>query len=87
MTDVKSPRDKAVTSRARDVSPLRKKPRLHYVVTKSSSKKVSSVEKTRVGTAPSSSAKVKHLMAQIARRLAVCEMFGTFRSSLLLTSS
>ncbi|CAL2247722.1 unnamed protein product [Prunus armeniaca] len=48
--DVKSSRTQAISSRARNVSPLRKKPRLP------------SAEKTQVGAVPASSARVKHLV-------------------------
>lgn len=85
--DVKSSRHKAATSRARDVSSLRKKPRLFSIVAKSSSKKVSIAKKTPVGTVPLSSARVKHLVGAESKKVELCEMFGTFRSSLLPTSS
>lgn len=41
---------------------MRKKPRLLSAVTKSSLKEVPFVEKTKVGSAPPSSARVKHLI-------------------------
>lgn len=44
------------------MSPLRKKSRLPFIVIKSSSKEVSSAEKTKVGAAPLSSARVNHLV-------------------------
>ncbi|CAL9019379.1 unnamed protein product, partial [Prunus brigantina] len=46
----KSSRDEATTSQVENVSPLRKKPRFP------------SAEKTQVGSAPSSSARAKHLV-------------------------
>ncbi|CAL2239112.1 unnamed protein product [Prunus armeniaca] len=48
--EVKSPRTQATSPRARNVSPLRKKPKLH------------SVEKIQVGVVPASSVRVKHLV-------------------------
>ncbi|KAI5327028.1 hypothetical protein L3X38_026424 [Prunus dulcis] len=45
--DIKSSKNETATSQSRDVSPLRKKQRLPYVVIKSSSTEVSSAEKTQ----------------------------------------
>ncbi|CAL8077273.1 unnamed protein product [Prunus armeniaca] len=67
--DVKFLRDEAVTLRAMDVAPLRKKLRLPFVVTKFSSKDVSYAEKTQVGTAPSSSTRVKHLIGADSKKI------------------
>ncbi|KAL6272510.1 hypothetical protein ACE6H2_023202 [Prunus campanulata] len=65
----RSSKDEAATSRARDVSPLRKKLGPPSVVIKSSSKKVSSAEKTQVGAAPSSSTRVKHLVGMDSKKI------------------
>lgn len=58
----RSSKDKDASSQIRDVSPLRKKLRLPYVVIKYSSKEVSFAKKTQLGATPSSSAMVKHLV-------------------------
>ncbi|CAL2247572.1 unnamed protein product [Prunus armeniaca] len=55
--DVKSSRNKATSSRARNVSPSRKKPKLP------------DVENIRVGTGPPSSAKVKHLVGAYSKKI------------------
>ncbi|CAL8169023.1 unnamed protein product [Prunus armeniaca] len=55
--EVKSPRTQATSSRARNVSPLRKKPKLP------------SAEKTQVGVVPASSARVKHLVGADSKKI------------------
>ncbi|KAI5345388.1 hypothetical protein L3X38_013265 [Prunus dulcis] len=55
--DVKSSINEAATSRAKDVSPLRKKPR------------ILSVEKSQVGDVPQSSARVKHLVGADSKQI------------------
>ncbi|CAL9005268.1 unnamed protein product, partial [Prunus brigantina] len=55
--DVKSLRNEAATSLARDASPLRKKPR------------ISSAEKTQVRDVPSSSSRVKHLVGAYSMKV------------------
>ncbi|CAL8994425.1 unnamed protein product [Prunus brigantina] len=60
--DVKSSKDEAATSRAMDVSPLRKNTKVLSAVISSSLKKVSYVGKTEVGVALSSFARIKHLV-------------------------
>ncbi|CAL2245957.1 unnamed protein product [Prunus armeniaca] len=59
--DVKSSRNEAANSLAKDVSPLRKKPRIPYA------------EKTQVRVVSSSSAKVKHLACVDSRRVGECQ--------------
>ena len=54
--DVKSSRTPATSLRARNVSPLRKKPRLPFA------------EKTQVGAIPVSSARVKHLVGADSKK-------------------
>ncbi|CAL2247869.1 unnamed protein product [Prunus armeniaca] len=55
--EVKSPRTQATSSRARNVSPLRKKPKLP------------SAEKIQVGVVPASSARVKHLVGADSKKI------------------
>ena len=55
--DVKSSRTPATSLRARNVSPLRKKPRFP------------SAEKTQVGAIPASSARVKHLVGADSKKI------------------
>ncbi|CAL9013897.1 unnamed protein product [Prunus brigantina] len=55
--EVKSPRTQATFSRAKNVSPLRKKP------------KVPSAEKIPVGVVPASSARVKHLVGADSKKI------------------
>ncbi|CAL8166217.1 unnamed protein product [Prunus armeniaca] len=59
--DVKSSRNEAANSLAKDVSPLRKKLRIPYA------------EKTQVRAVSSSSAKVKHLACVDGRRVGECQ--------------
>lgn len=58
----KPSKDKAAALQAKDVSPLRRKPRLPSAMIKSSSKEVLFAEKPQVRVAPSSSTRVKHLV-------------------------
>ncbi|CAL2257279.1 unnamed protein product [Prunus armeniaca] len=76
--DCKSSKDKAATTRARDVSPLTKKPKLAYAVIKFSSKEVSSAGKTQVGAAPSSFARVKHLISVDSKKVRHAESSGHY---------
>ncbi|CAL8094058.1 unnamed protein product [Prunus armeniaca] len=55
--EVRSPRTQATSSRARNVSPLRKKPKLP------------SAEKIQVGVVPASYARVKHLVGAYSRKI------------------
>ena len=55
--DVKSSRNEAATSRAKDVSLLRKKPR------------IPSAEKTQVGAVPLSSVRFKHLVGVDSKKI------------------
>ncbi|CAL9012002.1 unnamed protein product, partial [Prunus brigantina] len=55
--EVKSPRTQATSSRARNLSPLRKKPKLP------------SAEKIQVGVVPASSARVKHLVGADSKKI------------------
>ncbi|CAL8089062.1 unnamed protein product [Prunus armeniaca] len=73
--DVKSSRYEATTSLAKDVFPLRKKPR------------IPSIEKTQVGAVPHHQLGLNISFVQIARRLAVGAIFVMFHSSLMQTSS
>ncbi|KAI5338199.1 hypothetical protein L3X38_017470 [Prunus dulcis] len=72
--DVKSSRNEVATSWAKNVSPLRKKPRIPFA------------EKTQVGDVPCYQLGLNISLVQIARRLEVCAIFGTFHSNLLQTS-
>lgn len=67
--DAKSSKDEVATSRAKDMPPLRKKLALPFDVIKSSSKNVPSTENMQVGTAPSSFAKVKHLVRADSKKI------------------
>ncbi|CAL8167959.1 unnamed protein product [Prunus armeniaca] len=67
--DARSSKDEARTSWARDVSLLRKKPRLPSVVIKFSLKEASSAEKTQVGAPPSSFARIKHLVSVDSKKI------------------
>ena len=72
--DVKSSRTPATSLRARNVSPLRKKPRLP------------SAEKTQVGAIPASSARVKHLVGADSKKIGGMRNIRMFPLSLLLMS-
>lgn len=62
-------KDEAATSRARDVSPLRNKCRLLFVVINTSSKEIPFAEKTKVRIASSLSARVKHLVGVDSKKV------------------
>ncbi|CAL2271062.1 unnamed protein product [Prunus armeniaca] len=72
--DLKSSRNEAATSWAKDVSQLRKKPR------------IPSAEKTKVGVVPCHQLGLNISLMHIARRLVVGAIFWMFHSSLLQTS-
>ncbi|KAI5317188.1 hypothetical protein L3X38_036895 [Prunus dulcis] len=74
-------KDEVVTSQAKDMSPLRKKPTLPSAVINSSLKEVLSAEKTQVKTASSSSAKVKHLIDEDNKKIDVAPLLDKHASS------
>ncbi|CAL2247381.1 unnamed protein product [Prunus armeniaca] len=65
----RTPRMELQLCRQKDVSPLRKKPKLPSTTIKSSLKKVSYAKKTQVGATLSSSAKVKHLVGSNNKKI------------------
>lgn len=65
----KPSKDEVATLQAKDVSPLRKKTRLPFAVIKSSPKQVLFAGKTQVRVAPSSSARVKHLVGMDIKKI------------------
>lgn len=77
----RSIRDKAANSRSMDESPQRKKPRLPFAKSKSSSKEASSAEKVPMGIVHSSSTQFKRLVVRIARSSMACRRSRIFCSS------
>lgn len=67
--DAKSSKNEAGTLRLRDVSPLRKKPRLPFAMIKYISKKISSAKKTQAGAALLSTASVKHIVDADSKKI------------------